>query len=61
MRIIKKIVLWLVVIVGLSALVIAILRWINGAETARLEEVKQSTRDQYSCDGVPVSALRSAI
>lgn len=40
MRIIKKIVLWLVVIVGLSALVIAILRWINGAETARLEEVK---------------------
>ena len=48
MKIIKKIVLWLVVIVGLLALVIAILRWVNGAETARLEEVKQSTRDQYS-------------
>ena len=48
MKIIKKIVLWLVVIVGLLALVIAILRWVNSAETARLEEVKQSTRDQYS-------------
>ena len=41
MKIIKKIVLWLVVIVGLLALVIAILRWVNSAETARLEEVKQ--------------------
>ena len=65
MRIIKKIVLWLVVIVGLSALVIAILRWINGAETARLEEVKQSTRDQYSYakglnrDDIAKSVLRS--
>ena len=47
MKILKKVAVCLLGLIVVAAAAIMILRWVNGAETARLEEVKQSTRDQY--------------
>ena len=48
MKILKKVAVCLLGLIVVAAAAIMILRLVNGTETARLEEVKQSTRDQYS-------------
>ena len=48
MKILKKVAVCLLGLIVVATAAIMILRLVNGTETARLEEVKQSTRDQYS-------------